>query len=62
MFLLPLVPRGPLGPLMFRSCQERSNRSKIRAGMEANVGAGLCDDEGERAYNANAPHYDNFAF
>ena len=22
------------------------------------VGAGLCDGEGERAYTANAPHYD----
>ena len=22
------------------------------------VGAGLCDDEGERAYTAYAPHYD----
>ena len=24
------------------------------------VGAGLCDGEGERAYTANAPHYDIF--
>ena len=30
----PLVPRGPLGPLMFQSCQARSNRSKDLAGTE----------------------------
>ena len=24
------------------------------------VGTGLCDGEGERAYTANAPHYDIF--
>ena len=32
--LFHLVPRGPLGPLMFPSCQTRSNRSKDLAGTE----------------------------
>ena len=57
----PLVPRGPLGPLMFASCGARSNRSKDIAGTEIVVGAGLCDGEGERAYIGFAPHY-TFAF
>ena len=30
----PLVPRGPLGPLMFPSCQAGSNRSKDLAGTD----------------------------
>ena len=54
MFLIPLVPRGPLGPLMLPSCYARSNRSKNLAGNEDReeivVEAGLCDGEGERAY------------
>ena len=50
----PLVPGAPLGPLMFPSCQARSNRSKDLTGTEVVeavvMGAGLCDDEGERAH------------
>ena len=30
----PLVPHGPLGPLIFPSCEARSNRSKDQAGTE----------------------------
>ena len=52
-----LVPRGPLGPLMFSSCKARSNKQKQRLSGNGDreagtivVGAGLCDGEGELSY------------
>ena len=59
-----LVPRGPLGPLIFPSCEvEQEQRPSGNGDREAIVvGAGLCDGEGERAYTAYAPHFDIFAF
>ena len=65
----PLVPRGPLGPLIFPSCHrprflpsilaievEQEQRPRGNGDREAIVvGAGLCDGEGERAYTEYAP-------
>ena len=58
-----LVPRGLLGWIVFPSCLTRSNGNKELAATEICeaivTGPGLsgtCDDEGERAYTAYAPH------
>ena len=50
----PLVPRGPLGPLIFPLSGNGDREAIV-------VRADLCDGEGERAYIAYAPHY-IFAF
>ena len=61
----PLVPRGPLGPLiipLLLSEVEQEQRPSGNGDREAIVvGAGLCDGEGERPYIEYAPHY-IFAF
>ena len=60
----PLVPCGPLGPLIFLSPillseVEQEQRPSGNEDREAIVvGAVLCDGEGERAYTAYALHYD----
>ena len=55
-----LVPRGPLGALMFPSFLSEVKQEQRPSGngdREAIVvGAGLCDGEGERAYTRFAPH------
>ena len=55
-----LVPRGPLGPLIFPyllSEVEQEQRPSANGDREAIVVAGgLCDGEGERAYTAYAPY------
>ena len=50
----------PLGyVLILLSEVEQEQRPSGNEDREAIVvGAGLCDGEGERAYTANAPHYD----
>ena len=54
----PLVPRGPLGPIMFPSLSEVEQEQRLsgKGDHEAIVvGAGLCDGEGERAYTVYVP-------
>ena len=50
----PLVPRGPLRPLMFFIWLSEVEQEQIPSGNGV-VGAGLC--EGERAYTGYAPHF-----
>ena len=54
----PLVPRGPLGPLvLILLCEvEQEQRPSGNGDREAKLmRAGLCDGEGERAYTVYDP-------
>ena len=52
----------PLGaayiPILLSEVEQKQRPSGNEDREAIVVGAGLCDGEGERAYTANAPHYD----